>query len=297
YFIMLTRAKYLVELKNYEDALSILTEMLNTEEIVAYGFEPDIYTLLKTIYSDTGDNENLNRVYEKLLTMNEEFENDIQREYLEFSSYYKENSKLKAYNTILTRRSTISILVILIFCLVLVIVGIILNILARRNITDHLTGVYNRKKLNRLIKQYNHFGTPADLAVIMMDIDYFKKYNDTYGHPEGDKALKKVAKILSASVRSKDVVIRYGGEEFLILTHDVTAEIADTICKRINHQINDAMIPHQASEIADHLTLSIGFCHQKNAKTMSFEALVEEADQCLYYSKKNGRNQFTGKYI
>ena len=161
-----------------------------------------------------------------------------------------------------------------------------MKILTTKNITDQLTGVHNRKKLNQLIKHYNRFGTPENFAVIMLDIDYFKKYNDTYGHPEGDKILKKIAKIVSSCVRRKDIIIRYGGEEFLLLASGVSREISESICQRIKEQINESNIPHRGSEISDHVTLSIGLCYQETAKEFSFEALVEHADQCLYHSKK-----------
>ena len=179
----------------------------------------------------------------------------------------------------------------------LIIFFVFLKILTKKNITDQLTGVYNRKKLNRLIRYYNRFGTPSDFAVIMIDIDYFKKYNDSYGHPEGDNVLKKVAKILMSCVRNKDILIRYGGEEFLLLATGVSSETASSICQRIKEQINDASLPHKASEVSDHVTLSMGLCHQSEAKTLNFEALVEEADQCLYQSKEKGRNQFTVNYL
>lgn len=297
YFTQLTRGKYLVHLKQYDEALSILLGMLANEEAVYYGFEEEIYPLLKTIYYETEEYEKLYEVQDKLLTLNKDFEHTIQREYLEFSSYYKENNKLKAYNAVLSRRSSLAIFSTLLVSALLIIFFVFLRVLTKKNVTDQLTGVYNRKKLNRLIRHYNRFGTPADFAVIMMDIDYFKKYNDTYGHPEGDKILKKVAKILMSCVRKKDILIRYGGEEFLLLTNGVTPETSTSICERIKDQINTACLPHKASEVSDHVTLSIGLCHQSQPKTLSFEALVEEADQCLYQSKEKGRNQFTVNYV
>lgn len=297
YFIQLTRGKYFVAMEQYDKALMLLTEMLTNQDVLYYGFEEDIYSLLKTVYKNTGNDEKLYEVYEKLLTLNQEFETTIQREYLEFSSYYKENNRLKAYNKVLSRRSSIAVSSTIIVSALLVIFFIFLKILTKKNATDQLTGVYNRKKLNRLIKYYNRFGTPDNFAVIMMDIDYFKKYNDSYGHPEGDKVLKKVSKILSSCIREKDILIRYGGEEFLLLTTQVTRDTSLSICERIKNQINLAKLPHQASEISDHITLSMGLCHQDKSKTLTFEALVEEADQCLYQAKKNGRNQFIGNFI
>ena len=109
----------------------------------------------------------------------------------------------------------------------------------------------------------------------MMDIDYFKKYNDTYGHPAGDEVLKKVAKVLKESVRSKDDIIRYGGEEFLIIMNGVLPETAEAICQRIQKNLKDKAILHMASEVSEHVTLSMGLYYQKSSSKMSLEQLIE----------------------
>ena len=103
----------------------------------------------------------------------------------------------------------------------------------------------------------------------MIDIDFFKLYNDNYGHMAGDQVLKQVAQMLLDSVRSNDIVIRYGGEEFLVLLTKVTDPIAQSICSRILQKLEKLQIPHKASKISDHITVSIGMCYQEEKNTFS----------------------------
>ena len=165
--------------------------------------------------------------------------------------------------------------------------------MSRKNVTDQLTGVYNRKKLNALLQKYERTGTPADLGVVMMDIDYFKRYNDTYGHQAGDNVLKNVADVLKESVRKKDIVIRYGGEEFLILLNGVKAKAAEDICQGIHTRLKERAIPHVASEVSEHVTMSMGLVFQKEKNGLVLEKLIGKADECLYQSKEAGRNRLT----
>ena len=169
--------------------------------------------------------------------------------------------------------------------------------LRTRNITDQLTGVNNRKKLMQLKRQFKQKKTPGYFGVIMLDIDYFKKYNDTYGHVAGDEVLRKVAEVLRELVRKKDTIIRYGGEEFLILLQDVMPQTAENVCGRIHSQLERQKLEHSASEVSDCVTVSVGLCHQVQAGTVDLEQMIEAADQCLYESKNEGRNRTTIKWI
>ena len=212
---------------------------------------------------------------------------------MEFSQYYRENSKLKKYNAQLKQTNVIVVLGIVIVSCSLIIISVLLKFLSTKNLTDQLTGVYNRKKLNQLARIYRRKGTPELFSVIMLDIDYFKLYNDTYGHVAGDMTLKQVAQMLSASVRHNDYVIRYGGEEFLVLLNKVNYQVAQSICQRIHRQLDILAIPHSASKVSDHVTVSVGMCHQQNAAADSLDKLIQQADQCLYQSKEAGRNRTT----
>ena len=297
YFIMLTRCKYMFRMGTMEEAQRILEDMVSAGDAAYYGIEKDVYELLRDLYQATGQNEKLAAVYQKLLDLDVEFARTTQREYLEFSEYYRENNQLKERNTALSHTNVITTLVILIISLILIAVLVMVRLLRTKNVTDQLTGVFNRKKLTQLMRTYQRSGTPANLGVVMMDIDYFKRYNDTYGHPAGDQVLRETAKVLLSSVRSKDLVIRYGGEEFLVLLNEVQAQTAEAVCQRIHEQLRKRAIPHAASEASEYITLSMGLCHQASPNIAPLEKLIEYADECLYQSKEAGRNRATIKAL
>lgn len=293
YFIHLTRCKYLYHTGFGSLAIPVLERMLSSGAATYCGIEKDVYELLADIYQDTGQSEDLIRTYQHLVVLDEEFVRTIQREYLEFSSYYQENNQLKQTNFQLSRTNSIAIVIILLFSLILLSFLWFIHILKHKNITDALTGVYNRQKLSQLTKAWHWGGPPDNLGVVLMDIDFFKYYNDTYGHPAGDAALKEVAALLMSCIRQKDIVIRYGGEEFLLLLQDVSEDSATAICQRVRSVIQTRAIPHAASEVADYITLSMGLCYQSDSSHHSLAELINIADQCLYQSKTEGRDRLT----
>ncbi|KSV58526.1 GGDEF domain-containing protein [Acetivibrio ethanolgignens] len=221
----------------------------------------------------------------------------LQGEYLEFSKYYQDNNRLIQYNNDLYHINIIAVFSVIVISGILIIILILLRLLSIKNVTDQLTGVYNRKKLNQLLHSYKCMDTPANFGVVMMDIDYFKRYNDIYGHPAGDKALKEVAKVIMDSARRKDVIVRYGGEEFLALLSGVQLQTAEEICHQIQENLKKRAIPHAASEVSEYVTLSMGLCYQSLSRSTSLEKLIEYADECLYQSKEAGKNCVTIKEL
>ncbi|MBQ9991691.1 MAG: diguanylate cyclase [Lachnospiraceae bacterium] len=297
YFIIFTRCKYMFKTGEWEEAQRILEEMIESGNAAYYGMEESVCELLRDIYQSTGQNEKLVQVYQRLLKLDTDFSQTTQREYLEFSAYYKDNNDLINYTTSLSRKNTVFSIIIATVLVILMVILILLRLISKKNVTDQLTGIYNRKKMNQLLRKYKRSGTPANLGIVMIDIDYFKRYNDTYGHLAGDEILKQVAKVLSASLRSKDIVIRYGGEEFLILLKDIPEKVAEDVCLRIHENLRKRAILHAASEVSEYVTLSIGLCYQEQAGAASLDKLIEYADECLYQSKEAGRNRVTAKHI
>jgi len=163
--------------------------------------------------------------------------------------------------------------------------------LNRLAVTDGLTGLYNHRyfheQLQQEVERSLRAGTPA--ALLMIDVDHFKKYNDRQGHPAGDEALRTVARIISEDRRQVDVCARYGGEEFAIVLHDVTREGAVEVAEKIRARVAAAPIAHADQQPLGRLTVSIGVaaCPQ-DAQTA--EALLEVADVALYRAKKSGRD-------
>ena len=164
--------------------------------------------------------------------------------------------------------------------------------LERLSVTDELTGLANRRQLTaelerELQRSDRH---KRSFAVLMLDVDRFKHFNDTYGHPAGDAVLKRLARLLRESAREVDTVARYGGEEFLLILPETSAEGAELIAERIRTSAEqDRFIPH-AESIEMNITVSIGYSvfpgHARTPETM-----IEAADQALYRAKQAGRNR------
>lgn len=292
-FALMTKCKYLVAQKQYKEAQKLLESILNDHQDLQLDIQRDFLEILVEVYQNTNQKDKLLSAYEQLLSLNNDFVQTVQRAYLEFSQYYRENTQLKKYNTQLKQTNVIAVLGIAIISCSLVIILVLLKLLSTKNLTDQLTGVYNRKKLNQLGRIYRRKGTPELFSVVMLDIDYFKLYNDTYGHVAGDTTLKQVAQMLSASVRNNDYVIRYGGEEFLVLLNKVSEPVAQAVCQRIHQQLEKLALPHCASKVSDHVTVSVGMCHQQTGAANPLDKLIHQADQCLYQSKEAGRNRTT----
>ena len=163
---------------------------------------------------------------------------------------------------------------------------------------DGLTSIYNRRfGMERVKEDFSRaVREQTSMSVAMVDIDHFKTVNDTYGHLVGDKAIKVIAKIIKDILRDGDIVIRYGGEEFLMVLHGATSENASNICERIRHQVMDTVINEQSQQI--HLTVSIGLVSYPEQQVIDEVDLIHKADQALYFSKENGRNKVSifGKY-
>ena len=163
-----------------------------------------------------------------------------------------------------------------------------------RSLTDSLTNLGNRRRMEDDLAKVHaralRSGQPY--AVVMFDIDYFKFYNDHYGHPTGDEALRQVAKCLSRVLRVGESVYRYGGEEFLVVMPDATVTDALAAAERVLHSINLMRLPHDARPTApEHVTLSAGVACLEPGNEETVSELIERADQALYAAKLSGRNR------
>lgn len=161
---------------------------------------------------------------------------------------------------------------------------------------DGLTGIPNRRSFDQHLRSEWQRGirTGSDLSLLLIDIDHFKQYNDTYGHQAGDACLALVAKALSSSVhRPGDQVARYGGEEFVCVLPSTSLDGAEAIGATLREAVNFLKIPHKSSSVCDHVTISIGGAHVKLDKDQEIGDLVSAADANLYKSKQNGRDRVT----
>ncbi len=166
-----------------------------------------------------------------------------------------------------------------------------LELLAR---TDPLTGVDNRRRMTETLEHVWGGGgkCPGGAAMLMCDIDEFKKLNDRLGHAEGDRCLIEVARLIRENVRrDRGHVARYGGEEFLVLLPSVNEQEAAVVAERIRECVEAARLPNPGSRLSRYITLSIGVAVQAPAQAISPEQLQRQADEALYVAKQTGRNR------
>jgi adenylate cyclase len=158
--------------------------------------------------------------------------------------------------------------------------------------TDSLTQIANRRFFDYYLEQqwwrsqkYNQ-----ELSLILCDVDFFKLYNDTYGHQGGDECLRKVASAIKASVRANDLPARYGGEEFVIILPNTDAQVAVLVANRIRFKLKEMEIPHLSSKVSSHVSISCGISSLKMNHAKSPKELIEIADRALYLAKEQGRD-------
>ncbi|MCL1848634.1 MAG: diguanylate cyclase [Clostridiales bacterium] len=161
---------------------------------------------------------------------------------------------------------------------------------------DALTGVYNRRFMETLLQQNMEFlhRTNGMLSILMADVDFFKLYNDAYGHQEGDECLKTVARVLSESVtRNTDFVARYGGEEFVAVLPNTDEAGARLVAQKMLDNIRRLRIPHKTSTVESFVTISLGVTSGQVFYSQNWTEYVKHADDALYTSKQSGRDQYT----
>ena len=162
--------------------------------------------------------------------------------------------------------------------------------LSEENAMDELTGAKSRKAGKRILEHsYNRYKTiGVNAKILMMDVDYFKSYNDRYGHSFGDQCLQHLVKVIQETVRSSDDVIRWGGDEFLCVLYDLNDLYAEKVCNKICEAVASHPIKHGEEEL--NMTVSIGYSgfHENDEDA---EEVVKRADRALYDAKYHGRNQ------
>ena len=168
--------------------------------------------------------------------------------------------------------------------------GLLREMVAR----DGLTGIQNRRMFDQHIVRVWHQAVreQQQIAVLLVDIDCFKNYNDRYGHQAGDECLRAVARALTQCARRPlDFCARYGGEEFAVVLYEASREYVAEVLTRIQRSIAELNIPHDASVVASRLTVSVGAGYIKPTASRTPEGLIQLADEALYTAKEQGRNR------
>ena len=162
-----------------------------------------------------------------------------------------------------------------------------------QSVSDDLTGLYNRRFFYEFLEKewLRSVRSHKPISIIFSDVDYFKLYNDYYGHQVGDECLEKLGKIFKYSIkRAMDIVARVGGEEFIVILPETDKEGAVCVAKSIQERLLAARIPHHKSSISTYVTLSMGIATIVPKNETQFENLVKLADDNLYKAKELGRN-------
>jgi diguanylate cyclase (GGDEF)-like protein len=168
------------------------------------------------------------------------------------------------------------------------------KVLSALSFIDGLTGVANRRKFEEVLEtEWRRCGRQDQwLGVIMVDVDFFKLFNDSYGHQAGDVCLKRIATALSENLnRGGDFIARYGGEEFVLLLPDTDIDGARATAGRLANAVNKLAMPHAKSSVAIHVTISLGGTSAAPHPDFTAEELVSFADRLLYRAKQTGRNK------
>ena len=166
--------------------------------------------------------------------------------------------------------------------------------LQRLAILDPLTQIANRYRFNQYLEQQWKICQikQKPLCLIMLDVDFFKNYNDCYGHIQGDQCLLKITQAMLCEVkRPSDLVARYGGEEFVVILPNTKLDDGLKIAQRICQKVQSFKIPHQNSETSKYVTISLGVANMIPCDQLKSEFLIKAADQALYNAKKRGKNR------
>ena len=169
------------------------------------------------------------------------------------------------------------------------------DMLEKLSMYDGLTNIRNRRYFDETFeKTFSEIKRDKkSLAVLMIDIDFFKPYNDNYGHGQGDETLRKVAKALEKTIkRASDFVARYGGEEFVILLKDINKDGVEAVANNLLNAIRELKITHEFSKIENYVTVSIGVSYYNSSSDITKLELLLKADETLYNVKNSGRNNF-----
>ncbi|MGU8476709.1 GGDEF domain-containing protein [Clostridium perfringens] len=239
-----------------------------------------------SIYKKLDDNKNaailINKYYEKQTSIKNI--NDC-----EFK-YYIDN-KIINNHELPFLKDTIVILILLFLLSILLIIFYFKKARDSKldSLKDGLCNIYNRRFLDSYINNLKERDLP--ISFLMIDVDYFKPYNDNYGHQAGDFVLKNIASVLKKNSRKEDIVARYGGEEFCVLLKGASKYSSINYAERIKENLDNLNLKHEYSKVSNHVTFSIGICTTYSKKDLKNS--LKFSDKALYISKNKGRNTYT----
>lgn len=290
-YVEFTYAKLYKERRQYDEAILRFKNVLKKSDEIGFGLEKSSYEEISEIYKEKGDLE-LYSQYQQL------YSNEI----IEVNKIFTGNyvtfvQNLYQYYRLENRQHTYYAVLILSACVIVLLVVLSLffvwTIRKWRKISfiDHMTGLNNRKYLNYYLNVKRKKIEGKVVSIILIDIDYFKQYNDFYGHVKGDKAIKEVADTVKECSKNSSIVIRYGGEEMVVLTFDILLDEELKMIKRIQETVEHKAIEHKCSDVSRNLTVSMGV-YRTEYVGQNIYTLIDKADIALYRAKNHGRNRY-----
>ena len=267
-FVALMKIKHIGEA---EQLLHILSDVCDRNDIVKHKVK--LCEAYIDLYETTGNSTKLNETYREYYEWNKKLEQEKNQAVItaidnrsRLEDEKSRNAKLNANNRELSRESEV----------------------------DELTGIYNRYGIRRRFRELYKIAEANDqkLCVAIFDIDFFKEYNDRYGHPQGDVCLQKVAQILQETASNIFFIARYGGDEFLVAGINKTNEEIENFACNLLNNIKEARISFPHSPIALQITISFGAVNAKVADNLDILDFVYNADNVLYKVKEKGRNNY-----
>ena len=279
-------ARLYKEQGKFDEALELYRQIVTRSADAGLGLEKNAYSDMADIYMQENNMNAYIETREQYVEVIELKNQQLGTDYMEYSEkvhqYYSLTEQHQIRKIIIAVISVIGIMILadIVFWLIK---------WRKKSYTDPMSKLHNREYLTRYMRKNKKKLAGKPLTLLMIDIDYFKQYNDYYGHVQGDNGIKALAEILAESVRKKDLVIRYGGEEMLVILQETTADCAKDMAERVRKNLADNHISHEKSKVSDRLTVSMGIYTVYYNGEDIFE-LIEKADELLYQAKRKGRD-------
>ena len=279
-------ARLYKEQGKFDEALELYRQIVTRSADAGLGLEKNAYSDMADINMQENNMNAYIETREQYVEVIELKNQQLGTDYMEYSEkvhqYYSLTEQHQIRKIIIAVISVIGIMILadIVFWLIK---------WRKKSYTDPMSKLHNREYLTRYMRKNKKKLAGKPLTLLMIDIDYFKQYNDYYGHVQGDNGIKALAEILAESVRKKDLVIRYGGEEMLVILQETTADCAKDMAERVRKNLADKHISHEKSKVSDRLTVSMGIYTVYYNGEDIFE-LIEKADELLYQAKRKGRD-------
>lgn len=297
------------ELKDYKNALKYhkKSEKLAIQKNLSY-LEVIYNEKIYLDYKNIGDYKNTILYLERNAQLKTKLLNDKNREYFQYliNEFESENNLKKI--SLLEESQNRMLILFIVLATTIIIISLFLYFIYNQNKeinrlnklfkdlseTDELTKVNNRRALEEFLSGNwaLYKKTEMPISFMMVDLDFYKLYNDNYGHPKGDKVLAIVAREIKNSCRNVDFVARYGGEEFIVIMLNSGKDEAVNIAERIIENIYNLNIKHEYSKISDRISISIGITTANIGTNQNYDEYIQKSDKALYEAKSKGRNTY-----